>query len=524
MRVTDAYGIQREVYPINTDSTNAIAPIVADEQGVREGTAGRAFYYNESFFSALQSHIVNEQLTLEQAFNIEAATIYISQQWAALHPYEQQRVRRLMGERGYSLDPLQPTIATVAPPVAAAASVQLQPLPRVTVRIHKEGAGTYRGAWQFDLKVDGQPKQVPRSTLTVKQFLPKEYKQSLRVIRNSSYNTETELQRVLEEGTIPTRILADALKAYLVSKLEQAQDVQVDSRADAEDIALLKAQPATLLVGGVAWQLVPAGGRDMRAQLKGIRARVKKGAADEVARLKEQGAAEAKLVVRSAELQAEAQRKDLAKLKAAVEREAASRPPQWLLDSKRMFRLRGAGEWEVEINVLAKVLRVELTAPSWGNVLLSWAALPLTSYEKLECRLRVQQDGNYDLSYVYASDPRGCAPHISVDSLCMTLQGLPATISSAEDITIVQAAISRGMEVVNLASLLNYTPNEWLPSLKKQMPRGVLQLLAQGNRNREWPGYTERQTREEWLAAEGHVASWDSELLPEDARAEIFTV
>jgi hypothetical protein len=104
----------------------------------------------------------------------------------------------------------------------------------------------------------------------------------------------------------------------------------------------------------------------------------------------------------------------------------------------------------------------------------------------------------------------------------MGLEGLPEKISSLEDVQRVELAINRGMQQVNLSSLLTNNWKKWHPYIQAQMPEGVKLLLDGDGRNRGyWPGELVAAGRLEWPAAK---VTWQREIALEQEANETFQV
>ena len=388
-------------------------------------------------------------------------------------------------------------------------------VPRVRVTIRHVPGGWPE--WEINCKVNGEEVDVSRiTTRQIRPFLDPEMRKRLAASGQRGRSREL-ISEALNSGAIPTQLMADAYKAYQVSKLAQTQSAESNGDIE-EDTALMRMQPATLLVGGAAYRLVPTGGADMRAPLRNIRRKAREVALAEARSLNEVATRDAQVIVRRAEERATEIRSQLERERAS----AAIKVPQWLLESGRMFRVdsnnRGGGV--IQLKVGTGIEDIIMSVERWATTL-HWtpARLPaLNGPSQMELELYIREEGVYNLDMVTMRGSEWQAPHISY-RCCMKLEGIPRTIESGANVKKLEEAISRGMKVVNMNSLLSYDTANYHPWVLAQIPESVRKLIRTPDRARDWPSKTTLR-RDQWSAER---VTWNSEVPFAEEAATVFT-
>ena len=374
---------------------------------------------------------------------------------------------------------LAPGNVVLAPPTPPAPP--LPPPPKIHVRVYRDSPMlSYRGnEWYVECQLNGVSKDLCDIT-TLKSFMLK--KDAARLPKGTRHGTLHYIRIALNGGMDPN-IIANALKAWLASTVAQPTEARVDYTLNEDTASLLNMLPATLEVGGIAYRLIPAGGVDLRPLVSRTRTKVIEASKAEGDRIKRQATEDGKIAVRSAEREAARIRQEAEAAKAAMR----NYPPEWLLklamNSSRPIR-KGMYGWEIGISCLMKVEQIRLSINSWNKVLL-WKPLRTRemggiywSMNRLQLWVPVADlaSGAYSLGMVHSNGPH-TTTHIHTSKTCMSLQGLPADIMSDTNLKALEAAISRGMEVVNLSSPLDRDTTRYHPVFLAQLPPVVVKQL-----------------------------------------------
>lgn len=403
-----------------------------------------------------------------------------------------QRARAIEAERArLVLDPTRLNAWTTIPP-AVMANGQIYPIPpmpdivnrtppvehteRPRRRVRARIFCNEFDAWQIELTRDGERVERP-TTSVLKEYMPRELRRLMRTFRVGNASSNREYVRVLQERVLTPAQLGDAFKAWLIASSPRVMDYSSEGYVDAtEEAALMRMQPATLIAGGVAFRLQPLDSRDMRPTMRGIRNRAVEAARSEAAALTAGARVDAQLIVRRSEDNASRVRRQL-------ERERAAdnlRIPEWLAAGRRYAKFDPVNSrWVVLAECMCLVREFTLYVANLG-VKLIWAAdanalinLPPRDHT-MYVQLALRPDGGYGLREV--SYFKYKAPHLS-SYCCMTLQGLPERINSTAELSTFEGVLSRGMEEVNLNSLLCTIGSEWQPFIWAQTPLAVRELL-----------------------------------------------
>lgn len=418
----------------------------------------------------------------------------------------------------YNLQAMHPCPTPVIPPLRGPVMPppQVTHHPRVRVRVWRDD---YQ-QWQATVKVDATVRELP-TIAVIKSLLPPGDKKYLPARQGRHRGTLGILRNALAAG-LPAQSLHDALRAWVVAMEGAVTNVQSDEPLlDESTAALLNAQPATLEVGGKVYRLVPTKELDARPLIKRVRDKAISLARVESAAIKGRAQTDARVVVSEAEARAST-------LRAEIERERATlgnRAPEWVVNSRRAHYWDGV-YWNVEMRVLCQVKEIRYTVQDWNRVLY-W--LPVNQHEtsyyalthnRLPMWVRLRHDG------LYTKEDISCkgfvCTHIDDSYMCMELQGLPTALRGREDLNNLEAAIGRGMRVVNLNSPLNTTIGRYWPVFKEQLPPVPIGLMTSGNRASNYITPNGR-TIEVWKAAYPTI-TWEREEFIHQEAATIFHV
>lgn len=384
---------------------------------------------------------------------------------------------------------------------------------RVRVKVKKVDRG-YRGtSWGITVEVirareSWTPIPLP-STVALKPYIPEAERHFI--------SGRTSFQESLDSGLNPTS-LKDALMEWVRVKESQPAETIGDSQIDDEAISLLRMMPAMLEVGGKVFRLVPTGEADVRPLITRVRERALTVAKRESAEIKGRATTDAKIVVKEAEDRARIIRNEIEELR----REEGQKPPDWI---KGIPHFLQDGAWCVEMRVACQITDVRYTINSWQTVL-HWKPLVIPGKDlsyynsrRMPLWLRLGENGAYNLDSVFMRN--WTVAHIS-HRCCMELQGLPPRINNLADFMALQIAISRGMTVVNMNSLLDRSLMAYYPDFKEQLPpvivgwlQGVIRIqserLTLAQHKLTHPSVT-------WDAEEGIVQESDSTFRVDDPR------
>lgn len=353
---------------------------------------------------------------------------------------------------------------------------------RVSVRVVRTQGQGPSSEWEVLVRVNGNNVDLPspqviRGLLSDedKRFIPsrtKRYLSTARVMRDS-----------LREGLSPQG-LHDALKAWAIATLQQGTEAVSDTNLDDVTSHLLKVQPATLEVGGQIYKLIPAGRVDARPLIARVRRKALAGVTVEATTIRESAGRDARIVVNEATERAAAIRNQVE----AERRQAGLRVPQWVIPSGRAHYWDGS-HWNVEMRVSTLVTEIRFLVSRW-NTILFWNPIRPTGINpeiryarteggKLSVWLRLLTEGRLHLDNVKVRSGHHTSTHISTSRACMELQGLPSRVDSLESLKVLEAALSRGMRVVNLNSPLDSYTAHYHPLFLEQLPPVVIKLFNQ---------------------------------------------
>lgn len=353
------------------------------------------------------------------------------------------------------------------------------PKTKIHVKVAKGDTYGRVGDWNIHVHVNGKEQDLPEIGI-IRAYLPEAEKKLVPAKARRYRSTFNILRDSLNAGLSP-QSLHDALKAWALTIFNQPTSAESEGTVDDETSYLLKAQPATLEVGGKVFKLVPAGEIDVRPLITRVRRKALAGARVESATILTKAKTDARLVVSSAE-------NAYANIRAEIEtlrREVASQLPQWVKDSQRPAFFRSQ-TWYVRLLVTCKVKEIRLTVREWNRILY-WNAIPIdprinwdANYHedhKMPLWLRLNPGGRYTLEDVsHGSD--GWSTVHTANRTCMALQALPPAIKTNNDLINLEAAISRGLQVVNLNSPLSQGWSDYWPDFKAQLPVTVKKWIV----------------------------------------------
>jgi len=340
--------------------------------------------------------------------------------------------------------------------------------PRTYVRVVRDNYGT----WNITVRVGPSQRDFP-SIAVIKSLINPADKHFLPSRQGRRHTTLRILRNSLEAG-LPAQSLHDALRAWVMAVENQVTEAESSIPADGIDPAtasLLRAQPATLEVGGKVFRLVPAHESDVRPLITRVRQRTIAQARVETDALRERARTDARVLTTEAERSARRTREEAE----AVARRAGVRVPNWVRDSGRphYFGGRDNGYWHVQLNVNCSLRDIRLLVREWGLVL-HWKPIvpvsrPQEWYNEHLCPLwfRLSTDGRYDKHSIFQAD--WDTPHVG-GFMCMDLFARPDKVESIEHLIALEKAISRGMQVVNLNSPISRAVDNYYPALKDQLP------------------------------------------------------
>lgn len=350
---------------------------------------------------------------------------------------------------------------------------------RIKVRVWRD-THTYSSRWNIVVKVlkPGQAWtacELP-NIAAIKPFIPDSERPKLGRERNNSYRA---LVGGLDNGISP-QVIVDALKAWAMASASQASSAEGDSTLDEEGLSLLRANPATLEVGGKVYRLVPTGEINVQPLIRRVKVKALAQATLESQGIRTRAQADARVVVNEAEQRAARIREEIE----VARRGANAQAPAWVRASGRAHYWDGS-YWNVELRVGCKVREIRWTVNHWGagGTVLYWNPIRIPgkrdeyyNSRKMPAWVRLGAEGAITLRSVFMKD--FTVTHIS-SYCCMGLQGVPTRIADLNNLNALEVVLTRGMQVVNLNSPLSNSPGHYWPDFKEQLPEIVLQKLQE---------------------------------------------
>jgi hypothetical protein len=366
--------------------------------------------------------------------------------------------------------------------VASDSVVPLIPAKKIRVKVYQsEGYGSR--IWSVEIAILTTNSTDPRGYVSnalnppppaiVKAFLPPNCKKYMS--GRGRYGTSA-IREALNQGC-PPQAMHDALKAWAFSvhgnnntSVESESSVELD-----EQKALLRIQPATMIVGGKVYRLVPTGEADATSLIKKIRKQ-----AIEVSKV------ESKLIIDKAGIdgrmiisQAQEEVANMQVKVNSLRRELGQMPPNWLVDSHRPILKRTDSRWAVQLSLSPWIREIRFTIPYWDNTVLFWDPLRPHNEEfykdgRMPAWVVIGSEGAYSIQSVYMTT--WVTTHIGRTG-CMELQNMPARLQSLNDLMNLERAVNRGIQVVNLNSPLQTDTQNYWPEFREQLPPTVISLL-----------------------------------------------
>jgi len=390
-------------------------------------------------------------------------------------PEQEARFQLLQEEGNHRLwTPLENEEMMRLRQLAACPTPPPPPAPRIHVRVHREDS-TYGNQWNVTVKVGTVSRDLP-SIAVIKSLLPPADKHFL-PSRQGRHRSTLWILRIALNAGLPAQSLHDALRAWVMATENAITTAESTTGAvDPQTANLLRAQPATLEVGGMIYRLVPTHQTDVRPLITRVRARIIASTQVEAEAIRARATADARVVVSEGERAANRLREE-AQL---ALRAAGSRVPDWVRDSRRPHFWDGTS-WRVEMRVSCLLTEIRLTVSPWNRILYwnpilkhdaNWFAM---AENKFPLWVTLGPEGTYSLYSVQAA--MGTMTHIDHDRACMSLQALPSRISGLNELKALESAIGRGVMIVNLNSPLAWDTERYFPAFREQLPSTVVKFL-----------------------------------------------
>jgi len=344
--------------------------------------------------------------------------------------------------------------------------------PRTYVRVHRDQYNT----WNVSVKVGTENRDLP-SIAVIKSLLNPADKHFL-PSRQGRYRGTLGILRIALNAGLSAQSLHDALRAWVMAtenRITEAESSIPATGIDEATSVLLRAQPATLEVGGRVFRLVPSNEVDVRPLITRVRQRTIAQARVETDALRERARTDARVLTTEAERQAARTRAEAEE----IARRAGAKVPDWVRDSGRPHYY-SSGYWNVELRVNCYLRDIRFLVREWGTIL-HWKPIVVANhnpdwYAQRKCPLwfRVSEDGRYDKNSITSGD--WDTPHIG-SFMCMELQNQPPVIKEYYHLINLEKAISRGMQVLNLNSPLSRAVDNYFPAIKEQIPVIPIKML-----------------------------------------------
>jgi hypothetical protein len=364
------------------------------------------------------------------------------------------------------------------------------------------------GTWFVRVSHNGSTMPLPEIGV-IKSLLPPEWKRLLGGRHSRRRRVDYYLIQALEAG-LPTQVLHDTLQAWAFTWVrataEASSEVSVPQSQD--DSFLLKAQPATIFVGGKSFKLVPTGERNNTNIYRHIRDKAKAIAQIEVQAKLDKAQTDARILVSEANERARVVRAEVDQLRASLGNQA----PEWVRNSGRPIRLYN-GRWEVGIKVSTYLEDIRYRVGNWGATL-HWSPVhPADRGEDYYVSRPMwmwfilgSPEGGYTMSSIHSD--QWLTVH-TTSRACMEIQGLPRHITSDANLRSLEQGISRGIRVINWNSPLSTSLNSMYPLYVEQIPEMFKRLIrAEVNTPQPGTGVTPAQYLEQ-INRNGVVLSWD---------------
>ncbi len=387
--------------------------------------------------------------------------------------------------------------------------------PRIYVRVHREDG---RGGWDVSVRVGQESRDLP-PTSVIKSLLNPADKHWLTGRQGRRMSTLRLLRNALEAG-LPAQSLHDALRAWAMAnenRISTVESVMPIGGIDAETANLLRAQPATLEVGGRVFRLTPIHEVDMRPLITRTRQRAIATAQVEVTAMTERARTDARVMTTEAERSASRIRADAEN----AARVAGARVPNWIRDSGRQHYW-DRQYWCVRLSIGCLIRDIRLYVSEWGTTLHWKPIYPVHNMEWYQDRriwawLRVNENGGWDKHSVFTREDEYTTPHID-SFMCMDLQSQPRLVNNMDSLNALEATLTRGMQVINLNSPLSREVPRYFPEIRDQMPSVPAKIMigtyaVRGN----------RLSMADWKAANPTI-TWDSEETIAQENSGTFSV
>lgn len=345
-----------------------------------------------------------------------------------------------------------------------------RPIP-IQVTVRRDGY-----TWAIFVSINNGQVDLPPID-TIKALLPPAHKHYLGGRHSRRRSAIFYLRSALDRG-LPTAVLHDALKAWAfsyASNNEPAESISNYTPQNEDDAFLLRAQPATIVVGGHAYKLVPTGERDISSMLKHVRNKAKAIADVEISAKRDRATNDSRILIAEAIQRANVIRAEVEQLRASLGNQA----PEWARNSGRPIRKSG-NNWQIGLNVITYIEDIRYRVERWRSTIHWTPTHPHNpdyyNYHPMDMWLTLNPEGAYTMYDIRADD--WFTVHTTNERGCMTLQALPPRINNPTDLVNLERGLSRGMRVVNLNSPLWTDINRMYPLFVEQLPFSVKEWLA----------------------------------------------
>jgi len=368
------------------------------------------------------------------------------------------------------------------------------------------------GLWYIRVTRNNSNMALPEINV-IKSLLPPEWKRILGGRHSRRRRTDYYLQQALEQG-LPTQVLHDTLQAWAFTWVRATAEASSEAPVpqSQDDSFLLRAQPATIFVGGKSFKLVPTGERDNTNIYRHIRDKAKGIAQIEVQAKLDKAQTDARIMVSEAQGRVETIRREVEQLRASMVNQA----PEWARQSGRPIKLMDE-RWWIGLRVSTYLEDIRYRVDRWRGTV-HWNPIRIPGRDEayyssrpMQMWLRLSTDGRYAVNEVRGDIWH--TVHNTTTGTCMELQGMPARVINMDNLVAVERGISRGMRVINFNSPLSHALNVFYPLYAEQLPDMVKNLITG---NASYPNPDATTTPEQYLirSNEGRPAnnpriSWD---------------
>lgn len=368
-------------------------------------------------------------------------------------------------------------------------------IPRLRVIVNRTESQTYRGTenvWQFQVLNGPTPTKFEVESCMDKAIVRRI---GTRVFRSHDLNGI--ITRGIDTYGIDPSVFVDAITtAALQKQARESTGVFERLSYDSDLSKAMATEPAIIAIGDMIFTLQPRGAVKAGKAMGAIRERIT-GAATKLAKnIKDNSVKESAALIKAGEEQ-------LARARRQIEQERAANKnvliiPEWIVAYGIPVRKNVSGSsvypYLVGMEIPTRIVEFQChyehleehgSSRDRNTIMetLRWPAVKaFDEYVMQSVQIWIPVSfatWAYDYKNAKIISTLGypwMTPHLGSDRCCMDLQGMPSTMPDKARYEAVRLAITRGMERVNLNSLLHGL-NSWHPQMAAQVPPIVKKVI-----------------------------------------------